>query len=82
MCVPNFVITADLDAICRFIEITEIVVSDQRRESRSRFKVDIRHATGGVEEAAEETFMSEEKASRVTIPCETYVIALYAALCF
>ena len=58
----------------RFIEILEFNISDSRRASK--YKVVLRHATGpgnADEEGAEETFVSEEKAIKITILCKTYV---------
>ena len=48
----------------RFIEVSEAIVSDERRESR--FRIVIKHATG-----ASETFESGRRAKQATIPCHT-----------
>ena len=69
-----FLSRAELMLSRRFIEVLGFSISDSRRASK--FKVVIRHAASsgdGDEKGAEETFVSEGKASEVTIPCETYV---------
>lgn len=49
---------------CRFVEVSEIYIQDERRESR--FRVVIKHATG-----AQETFESKKKSRNARIPCQT-----------
>ena len=73
---PPFLNDFYLMLFSRFVEISEICITDNSNRRPSKFKVIIRHPTGSDgddEKDAEEAFESEERALETRILCQTYV---------